>query len=102
MPEDREPRGMRYRRPHPIATDADPRSIPELSYFAVKNSPPRRTQGTRRITLVRLNLRVLSVPTDPAFLERAWSAIAAAAATANLAVVLGTERVDNDALLIIP
>ena len=31
-------------------------------------------------------------PPDPAFLERAWSAIAAAAAKANLAVVLGTER----------
>lgn len=32
-------------------------------------------------------------PPDPAFLERAWSTIAAAAAKANLAVVLGTERV---------
>jgi predicted amidohydrolase len=32
-------------------------------------------------------------PPDPAFLERAWSAIAAAAAKATLAVVLGTERV---------
>lgn len=32
-----------------------------------------------------------SIPApDPAFLERAWSAIAAAAAKANLAVVLGT------------
>src|ERR1043166_7871035 len=31
-------------------------------------------------------------PPDPAFLERAWSAIAAAAAKASLAVVLGTER----------
>jgi predicted amidohydrolase len=39
-------------------------------------------------------------PPDPAFLERAWSAIAAAAAKANLAVVLGTERVVDDALLI--
>jgi predicted amidohydrolase len=38
-------------------------------------------------------------PPDPAFLERAWSAIAAAAAKANLAVVLGTERVVDDALL---
>jgi predicted amidohydrolase len=39
-----------------------------------------------------------SVPTpDPAFLERAWSAIRAAAAKATLAVVLGTERVvDQD------
>jgi predicted amidohydrolase len=38
-------------------------------------------------------------PPDPAFLERAWSAIAAAAAKANLAVILGTERVVDDALL---
>jgi predicted amidohydrolase len=36
---------------------------------------------------------------DPAFLECAWSAIAAAAAKANLAVVLGTERIVDDALL---
>jgi predicted amidohydrolase len=39
-------------------------------------------------------------PPDPAFLERAWSVIAAAAARANLAVVLGTERVAEGALLI--
>jgi predicted amidohydrolase len=32
-------------------------------------------------------------PPDPSFLERAWSAVAAAAAKANLTVVLGTERV---------
>src|ERR1700694_5293742 len=38
-------------------------------------------------------------PPDPAFLERAWSAIAAAAANADLAVVLGTERVVDGALL---
>lgn len=37
-------------------------------------------------------------PPDPAFLERAWSTIAAAAAKANVAVVLGTERVVDDAL----
>ncbi len=37
-------------------------------------------------------------PPDPAFLERAWSAIAAAAAKAALAVVLGTERVVDNAL----
>src|SRR5580658_1467856 len=43
--------------------------------------------------------KVVPVP-DPAFLERAWSAIAAAAAKASLAVVLGTERVVGDALLI--
>jgi predicted amidohydrolase len=39
-------------------------------------------------------------PPDLKFLERAWSAVAAAAARANVAVVLGTERVANDALLI--
>jgi predicted amidohydrolase len=39
-------------------------------------------------------------PPDAAFLERAWSTIAAAAAKANLAVILGTERVVNGALLI--
>jgi len=38
-------------------------------------------------------------PPDPAFLERAWSTIQAAAAKANLAVVLGTERVVDGALL---
>lgn len=38
-------------------------------------------------------------PPDPVFLERAWSATAAAAAKANLAVVLGTERVVDGALL---
>ncbi len=38
-------------------------------------------------------------PPDPAFLERAWSVIAAAAKKANLAVVLGTERVADNALL---
>jgi predicted amidohydrolase len=37
---------------------------------------------------------------DPVFLERAWSVIASAAAKANLAVVLGTERVVDGALLI--
>src|SRR5260221_4033592 len=39
-------------------------------------------------------------PPDPVFLERAWSVIAAAGAKANLGVVLGTERVVGDALLI--
>lgn len=38
-------------------------------------------------------------PPDTVFLKRAWSAIAAAAAKASLAVILGTERVVNDALL---
>jgi predicted amidohydrolase len=39
-------------------------------------------------------------PPDRAFLERAWSVIRAAAAKANVAVVLGTERVIENALLI--
>src|SRR5216684_6046769 len=39
-------------------------------------------------------------PPDTAFLGRAWSAIAAAAAKASVAVVLGTERVVDDTLLI--
>jgi predicted amidohydrolase len=38
-------------------------------------------------------------PPDPAFLQRAWSAIAAEAAKATIAVVLGTERVVGGALL---
>ena len=38
-------------------------------------------------------------PPDAVFLERAWSAVAAAAARANVAVVLGTERIDGHALL---
>jgi predicted amidohydrolase len=40
------------------------------------------------------------LPPDPVFLERAWSAIAAAAAKARLEVVLGTERIVDDGLLI--
>jgi predicted amidohydrolase len=39
-------------------------------------------------------------PPDPEFLERAWSVIAAAAAKADLAVVLGTERLVYDELFI--
>jgi predicted amidohydrolase len=39
-------------------------------------------------------------PPDPVFLERAWSAVARAAAKANVAVVVGTERIDAGALLI--
>jgi len=38
-------------------------------------------------------------PPDPAFLERAWARIAEAAAKARVAVVLGTERVVDVALL---
>ena len=38
-------------------------------------------------------------PPDEAFLEHAWSSIAAAAARANIAVVLGTERIVNGALV---
>jgi predicted amidohydrolase len=37
-------------------------------------------------------------PPDPAFLEGAWSSVAAAAAKATIAVVLGTERVIDGAL----
>jgi predicted amidohydrolase len=37
-------------------------------------------------------------PPDPVFLDRAWSAIAAAAAKVSVAVVLGTERVVDGAL----
>jgi len=39
-------------------------------------------------------------PPDVAFLERAWLAIAAAAAKANIAVVLGAERLVDDRLFI--
>ena len=39
------------------------------------------------------------LPPDEAFLERAWSTIAAAAAKANVTVILGTERVVGDAVL---
>jgi len=39
-------------------------------------------------------------PVDPVFLERAWARVAAAAARANVAVILGTERVVDAALLI--
>jgi len=39
-------------------------------------------------------------PPDGAFLERAWSAIAAAAAKAKIAVILGTERIVDGRLLI--
>ena len=38
-------------------------------------------------------------PPDPAFLERAWSIIAKAAAKANITVVLGTERLVDGALV---
>jgi predicted amidohydrolase len=39
-------------------------------------------------------------PPDATFLERAWSAIAAAAGKAGVAVILGTERLVGDRLLI--
>jgi predicted amidohydrolase len=38
-------------------------------------------------------------PPDSAFLEHAWSTIAVETGKANVAVVLGTERIVNDALL---
>lgn len=37
---------------------------------------------------------------DPAFLERAWATVAAAAAAARIAVVIGTERITDQGLLI--
>jgi predicted amidohydrolase len=43
--------------------------------------------------------RVIPTP-DPTFLERAWSTIAATAGECNVGVLLGTERVVGDALLI--
>jgi predicted amidohydrolase len=39
-------------------------------------------------------------PPDPAFLEDAWSCIQASAARANIAVILGTERIVDGGLLI--
>ncbi|HEU4587462.1 MAG TPA: carbon-nitrogen hydrolase family protein [Gemmatimonadales bacterium] len=39
-------------------------------------------------------------PPDPAFLDRAWSTLAAVAAKANVGVVLGTERIVDGALRI--
>jgi predicted amidohydrolase len=39
------------------------------------------------------------LPPDTAFLERAWSTIAGAAAQANIAVILGTERVMSDGVV---
>jgi predicted amidohydrolase len=39
------------------------------------------------------------LPPDSAFLERAWSAVREAAAKANIAVILGTERVVDHGLL---
>ena len=47
----------------------------------------------------RLMGKVVPAP-DARFLERAWATIRAAAAKANLAVILGTERVADGALLI--
>ncbi len=41
-----------------------------------------------------------ALPLDPAFLERAWSALAAAAKQAGVAVVLGTERAADNARLL--
>ena len=40
------------------------------------------------------------LPPDPAFLERAWASVAAAAGKANVAVILGTERVVDGAPVI--
>jgi predicted amidohydrolase len=46
------------------------------------------------------SMRRTAPAADPVFLEGAWRVVASAAAKANLAVVLGTERVVDDALLI--
>jgi predicted amidohydrolase len=43
--------------------------------------------------------RIIPGP-DPAFLKHAWSKIAATAAQSNVGVVLGTERLEGDSLLI--
>lgn len=45
-----------------------------------------------------VNKQVL--PPDPLFLERAWSSIAAAAANANVTVILGTERMIGDSVVL--
>jgi predicted amidohydrolase len=39
-------------------------------------------------------------PPDPIFLERAWAAVAAAAAKARVTVILGTERIVGSSLLV--
>src|SRR5688500_2645786 len=54
--------------------------------------PARRVPGYR-------GLGHVPPPPDPAFLDRAWSTCATAAATSQVAVVLGTERIVGDALL---
>jgi predicted amidohydrolase len=41
-------------------------------------------------------------PPDVAFLKRAWSAVAEAAAKGNITVVLGTERLADGALVPLP
>lgn len=41
-----------------------------------------------------------ALPLDPAFLERAWSTLAAAAKQAGVAVILGTERAAGDSRLL--
>jgi predicted amidohydrolase len=40
------------------------------------------------------------VPPDAAFLDRAWTAVAKAAAKANVTVILGTERIVDGKLLV--
>lgn len=47
----------------------------------------------------RSRQREVAAP-DAAFLERAWSQVAAAAGKENIAVILGTERVENGTLII--
>jgi predicted amidohydrolase len=52
------------------------------------------------ITIAHRGMSQEIPPADPAFLERAWSRVASAAAMADVAVVLGTERVVDGALMI--
>lgn len=66
---------------HASAEGADPICFPEC-YVPGYRAPGKRV-----------------LPPDAAFLERAWSIIAATAARANAAVVLGTERIVDGALL---
>jgi predicted amidohydrolase len=82
-----------------------PGSPDEAVTRAVKVVAKAGRQGARIVAFpeayvpgYRIGKRV--PPPDADFLERAWSAVAAAAADARITVVLGTERVVNAALLI--
>jgi predicted amidohydrolase len=68
-----------------------------IARASLERADPHLLSGMLRPRLPRS--RESNASPDPAFLERAWSVIAAAAAKADLAVVLGTERVVGDELL---